>query len=432
MSPCFRPMRSGLPVLVLPLLVLGAPSASPARAGSLNGAAQGLPLRFQIAPGPGPALGFVPEIRNTALADLRESGVFPHVEEAPSSHEPALKGPGMGLFLRMTTRPGPMGSLVLEAVCLASGSEGVIWNRVFKGPATALRRMVHRAVDDLVGKVTGVPGAADSTFLFSLDASPGMREIHTLAHDGSGGHALTAFHSLTDYPALSRDGRLAVVSYKAGPPGLWVQKERKGPLVPVRTPAASLGMGIRDLAWSPDGKWLGFIQENRRGFSGIHVLRPQSGTVLALTSGDHLDRCPAWSPDGREIAFLSDREGAPQVFIMEARGGTPRRLTRDPLPKDAVAWSPRGDLIAFASRSAGQSRLAFSAPDGSGLRELASVPGRIGAVQWRPDGRSLLLEVQEGTQRRHLVAGLDGRLRPAEAIPPEARSVRWVDGARKD
>lgn len=422
-------MRLGLPALLLPLLVLGAPSASLARAGVVEGAVQGLTLLFQIAPGVGPGGGFASEIREAALADLRESGVFPQVEETSATTAAFLKGPkgsGSGLLLRMTTRSGPAQNCLLEAVCLVSGSDRVVWSRAFRGPVAALRRMVHRAVDDLVADVTGVPGAADSAFVYSMDSFPGVREIHALARDGSGAHPLTSFRSLTDFPALSRDGRLAVVSYKAGPPRLWYQKDRKGPLVPLPTPASGLGLGIRDLAWSPDGTVLLFVQENRKGLSGIHAFRPLSGSISVLTPGDHLDRCPAWSPDGRAIAFLSDRDGPSQVFIVDAEGGHPRPLTRDRLPKDAVAWSPQGDRIAFSSRSAGQSLLTLSAPDGSGARDLVSVPGRIGTIQWSPDGRSLLLEVQEGSQWRHLVAGLDGKLRPAGALPRRARSVRWV------
>ena len=58
---------------------------------------------------------------------------------------------------------------------------------------------------------------------------------------------------------------------------------------------------------------------------------------------------PVWSPDGKRIAFVSDRDGSDfgNVFVAAADGGNPRQVTRDNLGKTGVAWSPNGKWIAF-------------------------------------------------------------------------------------
>ena len=58
---------------------------------------------------------------------------------------------------------------------------------------------------------------------------------------------------------------------------------------------------------------------------------------------------PAWSPDGRKIAFVSDRDGNSEIYVMNADGSGQRRLTRNPAYDADPAWSPDGRTIAFVT-----------------------------------------------------------------------------------
>ncbi len=75
-------------------------------------------------------------------------------------------------------------------------------------------------------------------------------------------------------------------------------------------------------ALSPDSKRLAF------DWGGdIWVASSQGGEARQLTAHPAKDSQPKFSPDGKEIAFISDREGSPQVFVMPVEGGTPQQLT---------------------------------------------------------------------------------------------------------
>ena len=79
---------------------------------------------------------------------------------------------------------------------------------------------------------------------------------------------------------------------------------------------------LRHTAISPDGKTIAFTH---RG--DIYTVPSAGGQARQLTSNAAYDTAPFWSPDGTRIAFTSDRDGSPDVFIVAANGGTPVRIT---------------------------------------------------------------------------------------------------------
>ncbi len=102
--------------------------------------------------------------------------------------------------------------------------------------------------------------------------------------------------------------------------------------------------GARQLALSPDGKNIAFAY---RG--DVWVAPSAGGRAIPLTSHIELDESPVWSPDGKQVAFASNRNGSNDVYIVSAEGGTPRRLTfhsSNDVPSD---WSPDGKGILVAT-----------------------------------------------------------------------------------
>jgi TolB protein len=131
------------------------------------------------------------------------------------------------------------------------------------------------------------------------------------------------------------------------------------------------GLGAADPAWSPDGRTIAFV----RGWASpdaIFVVKPDGSGLRNLTPkpvGAYA--APAWSPDGRKIAFVSDRDGNSEVYVMNANGSGQRSLTRNPAYDADPSWSPDGRKIAFVSNRDGSYGVYIMNTDGSGPRRLA-------------------------------------------------------------
>ena len=127
-----------------------------------------------------------------------------------------------------------------------------------------------------------------------------------------------------------------------------------------------------DPAWSPDGRKLAFVRLNASLGSPIYVVKADGSGLRNLTPkpvGAYA--APAWSPDGRKIAFVSDRDGNSEVYVMNANGSGQRNLTRNPAYDADPAWSPDGRKIAFVSNRDGSYGVYVMNADGSGQRRLA-------------------------------------------------------------
>ena len=79
---------------------------------------------------------------------------------------------------------------------------------------------------------------------------------------------------------------------------------------------------------------------------------------------------PAWSPDGRKIAFASERDGNSEIYLMNADGSGQRSLTRNLAYDGDPAWSPDGQKITFVSNRDGRYAVYVMNADGSGQRSL--------------------------------------------------------------
>jgi TolB protein len=125
-------------------------------------------------------------------------------------------------------------------------------------------------------------------------------------------------------------------------------------------------------AWSPDGRFLAYTSY-ATGYPDVYVQsvyevgklsRPGGGTE---TTQNFL---PSWSPDGSRLAFTSSRDGHHEIYVINRDGSNLRRLTNHKLDNLMPAWSPSGQQIVFVSGRGGDAQLYLMGADGTGLEHL--------------------------------------------------------------
>jgi Tol biopolymer transport system component/imidazolonepropionase-like amidohydrolase len=147
------------------------------------------------------------------------------------------------------------------------------------------------------------------------------------------------------------------------------------------------GYDARMPAWSPDGRRLAF-QAYYRDTWHIWLVNGDGTGLDEVTAGPFDDREPHWSPDGTRLAFSSDRSGNYDVWILTLASGELRQLTSTAANDSMPAWSPDGQEIAFVSDRAARGIYA-RAVNGPAERQLIADATTLFTPAWTPDGRTV-------------------------------------------
>ncbi|MBL8989369.1 MAG: PD40 domain-containing protein, partial [Gemmatimonadetes bacterium] len=109
---------------------------------------------------------------------------------------------------------------------------------------------------------------------------------------------------------------------------------------------------VAQTAISPDGQWVVYVRQffdvmTDRRYSNLWLVRSDGTDHRPLTTGKYNDYDAVWSPDGKRLAYISTREGAPQIYVRWMDNGQTYPITRLQEPPSGLAWSPDGSQIAF-------------------------------------------------------------------------------------
>ena len=224
----------------------------------------------------------------------------------------------------------------------------------------------------------------------------------------------------------SRDGDYALY-------GMEADGGRQGRLTDEQgDPSTPSGLAFQvDPAWSPDGRLVAFAS-SREGPSRLFTMAPDGTGLRRLTATAADDAGPAWSPDGTRIVFQRGDQG--RLFVVPAGGGDARRVTRDLQAESDPAWSPDGRWIAYSRRASGTEvrEIWVVRPDGSGRRQVTKLGAVSVSPSWSPDGTRLAFAANRGGLFEIYAIGLDGSgVRSLARAEDDAIEPAWSpDGSR--
>lgn len=169
---------------------------------------------------------------------------------------------------------------------------------------------------------------------------------------------------------------------------------------------------------SPDGKKIVYVRRfadpmTDRRYSNLWMINADGTDQRPLTTGDHSDASPRWSPDGTRIAYLGDEDGKEQIYVRWMDSGQTARITDLENSPGAINWSPDGKMISFSALVPGKGpHLADlpAPPPGAKWAEPATMYDRLvyrfnGAGYLKPGFMQIFVVSAEGGAPRQVTNG---------------------------
>lgn len=176
----------------------------------------------------------------------------------------------------------------------------------------------------------------------------------------------------------------------------------------------------RALDWSPDGQQIAYT-DNRNGVQQLYLLDLAANTTRPITDERGSAFAPAWSPPGL-IAFSWSPVANAEIYTLPAADSVaqPWRITDNPYTDSAPEWSPDGQWLAFVSDRAGSSNIYLMRPDGADLRPVLLTASADHDPTWSPDGMRLAITSTAGRVSQLLIVDLrSGSLQPLLNLPDQ-------------
>ena len=224
----------------------------------------------------------------------------------------------------------------------------------------------------------------------------GSYEIYTMRTDGGDVLRLTRGEGQNREPSCGRAGSLLYTSSAVGGGSdVWLVEHESDEGSNL---TASLG-GDHSPRWSPDDESIAFISD-RYGHSQLFLMNADGSGQFQLTRREFPVEQPSWAHDTTALLFASDEDDNWDIFVLSVEGQSTTRLTDDHGQDWQPAWSPRGDEIAYTSNREGSQQIYIMNADGSEQRRITAFP--LGAEQplWSPGGEWIVCVAYTGSGER--------------------------------
>jgi TolB protein len=277
------------------------------------------------------------------------------------------------------------------------------------------RDMAHQFADQIVKLLTGQDGIAQSKIAYIAN-----REVYLMDYDGYGARQFSRDGSIALFPSLSPDGkRLAYVSYRSGHPNVVIRGEDGLIIGSTQFKGTTTSPSV-----GPDGR-IAFASSKDGDSMEIYVANGDGSGARKLTrTRNAVNISPRWNQKtGREIAFISDRGGSPQIYLIDADGANERPLLSLGGHMDSPAWSPDGRFIAFAWDGGGGFHI-YVADVASGQTLRLTRDGRNENPAWSPDSRHIAFQSNRSGRWEIWAMHIDGS-EPRQLTRSGGRSPSW-------
>ena len=175
---------------------------------------------------------------------------------------------------------------------------------------------------------------------------------------------------------------------------------------------------IADPQISPDGSQIVYVRNFKdvmadANRSNLWIINADGSKNRPLTTGNHSDYSPRWSPDGDRILYLSSKNGSSQMYLRWLEDGTEQKLSNFPKSPGSIQWSPDGKWIAFGMSVDAQASSLMALPTPPKGAQWTNKPKYIDKLNYRSDGagylpasyRHLFVMSADGGHARQLTSG---------------------------
>ncbi len=264
---------------------------------------------------------------------------------------------------------------------------------------TTLNINTNDWINKLILRLTGRRSIIGSRLVAVRRVGTGIKELFEVTLGSPEPRQLTNHASLNLLPTWAPDGRIAYTGYKGTDTFLMILGQE--------TPFSAQPGFNSGVSWTRDGN-RAVMTLNRDDSAEVYEVHPVNGKpIRRLTSSPAVDTSPSFSPDGKQIVFVSDRNGGPQLFLMDIDGSTATQVSSHGPYNSSPDWHPTGPWIAYSSQTSGGFDIRILNVQTGFDRRLAGGRGRCEDPSWSPCGRYIAFTWYSrklGTQDLYLVS----------------------------
>jgi len=291
--------------------------------------------------------------------------------------------------------------------------------------ASKLRNGAHRIADALFEKIIGIKGAFATRIAYvSVDGKPPTQryELYVADADGANRTRILASPLPIMSPAWSPDGEwLAYVSFERRVSAIFVQHRQSGKKTMVSARAGINGAP----SYSPDGKKLAITLSGSNGNLDVYLLELATNQLTRLTDDPGIDTEAVVARDGT-VYFTSDRSGAPQIYrVTPGSNERPKRVTFTGSYNARPRISPDGKQLAMLTQAEGAYRIAIQ-DLANGNVQVLSKGRQEESPSFAPNGAMLIFAGRERGQGVLQTVSVDGQISARlDADAGEVREPVW-------